>query len=1058
MHASPLPNRCRSDSQDDDLGEFVLIDDLFKARAHDEIQIPLVAFPQSKRGINDFELFTGQDLDRFVEHAARYYIQAGLRFHDTSRVALLGPTDIQWIVTFFGLLRAGFAVVTLSPRLSSQAVANLMSETDCAAIICADSPQILRTIDQVTGQMKVQAVPLLRRAWFDRPWIDGPPLTRDIDKAKEAERMVIIMHSSGSTGFPKPVYTNHKRYTQLSLTLPGTKDFMTLPLYHASALTLLPSTMYKRRTVFFSDANRPLTAENISKVVTAARPDQIFAVPYVLKLFSEQPESLDVLRSCAAVVTVGSHCPDALGDRLVKEGVNLCNWFGSTEVGMVGTSSHREPGDKEWAYFRIPQPRMRNIWPRYICEDQYEFVYLKDYPSRVVSNSQDPPQSFYSKDMFSPHATVPNAWKYLGRIDDRVTLTNGEKVLPLPIEGRIRKQPLVREAIVFGIAKPIPGLLAFRSEAAKDMPDDDFVERIWPDVEAANQAAEGFSQIGKGMIVPMPANAEYPQTDKGSFIRPQMYQAFQKEIGEAYNRLNDHQEGSLWPKLSDLEDYLLGVGRQLTGPQLEDKTTDFFTVGMDSLRAIRMRGTIIKDLDLGGNSKCLNQNIVFETSNVEKLARHVNDLRQGHIATTENPKTIMRAWIQKYGVFKKRAPGSKSFPGKHTVVLTGATGGLGSHLLSKLCSDCSVAKIYCLLRGRDPLLRVRRSLADRNLQLDTSKTTALTSDLSDPVLGLDEATYAKIRSSVTHIIHAAWPVNFQLPLSSFESHVQGLHNLLDLSLSTPYTTSAKLLFCSSVSTALGTPPPATIPEAIIEDLDHAVKMGYGQSKLVSEHVVAAAVADAGARACVLRIGQIVGDTKFGTWNDAEAIPSIVRSALTMGVLPELKMACGWLPVDTVADVILELGSVGAAVVTAQREEQHLLPDGDSGTDRRSNGTEVNSGNTQANTIPVNGALKEEKEEEEDEEENPMRLVYNITSPRRPFSWTTEFLPALRASGLEFATVPAEEWLARLRSLSSSTPTLAQEKRASDPEANPALKLLPYYELTLFRRDEEEEGM
>lgn len=87
--------------------------------------------------------------------------------------------------------------------------------------------------------------------------------------------------------------------------------------------------MYKRRTVFFSNANRPLTAENVSKAVTAARPDQIFAVPYVLKLLSEQPESLDVLRSCAAVVTVGSHCPDTLGDRLVNEGVNLCNWFGS---------------------------------------------------------------------------------------------------------------------------------------------------------------------------------------------------------------------------------------------------------------------------------------------------------------------------------------------------------------------------------------------------------------------------------------------------------------------------------------------------------------------------------------------------------------------------------------------------------------------------------------------------------------------------------------------------------------------------------------------------------
>ncbi|KAL8958002.1 MAG: hypothetical protein Q9193_004858, partial [Seirophora villosa] len=667
MRASPLLNRCASDGQDEDLGEFVLIDDLFKARARDKIQTPLIAFPKSKRGISDFEFFTGQDLDRFIEHAARYYSQAGLRVHDNSRVALLGPTNIQWIATFYGLLRAGFVVLTLSPRISSQAVANLMSETHCASIVCADSPQILRTIDQVKDHISVQAVPLLRRAWFDRPPTDGPPLTRDIDKAKEAERTVVIMHSSGSTGLPKPIYVNHKWHTQPDQASVGTKDFTTLPLYHAFALSVLPGKMYNRRTLFFLNSNLPLTSENVSKALKAAQPDQVYAVPYVLKLLSEQPEGLEVLRSCAAVVTTGSQCPDTLGDRLVNEGVNLCNWLGSTEVGLVGTSANREPDDKDWAYLRIPQSKMRNIWPRYICEDQYEFIFLKDFPSRVESNSQDPPQSFHSKDMFSPHPTIPNAWKYLGRIDDRVTLTNGEKVLPLPIEGRTREQPLVKEAVVFGVSKPFPGLLVFRSEAAKDLPDDEFVERIWPDVEAANQAAEGFSRIGKAMIVPIPANAEYPQADKGSFIRSQVYRAFQKEIDEAYKRLDHHQEGSLRLEIPALEDHLLSVGKQLVGPQLKNKTTDFFTVGMDSLRAIQMRATIIKDLDLGGNSKRLNQNIVFETSNVEKLARHLYHLGQGHRAEIKDPKTMMRAWIQKYGVFKKHTPGSKPLPEKLTV-------------------------------------------------------------------------------------------------------------------------------------------------------------------------------------------------------------------------------------------------------------------------------------------------------------------------------------------------------------------------------------------------------
>ena len=89
-----------------------------------------------------------------------------------------------------------------------------------------------------------------------------------------------------------------------------------------------------------------------------------------------------------------------------------------------------------------------------------------------MTNSHDPPESFYSSDLFTKHESIPNAWKYLGRLDDRVTLIDGEKVLPLPIEGRIRQATLVKEAVVFGIERAIPGLLLFRAEAAKDISDE----------------------------------------------------------------------------------------------------------------------------------------------------------------------------------------------------------------------------------------------------------------------------------------------------------------------------------------------------------------------------------------------------------------------------------------------------------------------------------------------------------------------------------------------------------------------------------------------------------
>ena len=59
-------------------GEILILDDLIRQRAADSDQVPLLAFPESERGITDYEEFTGQRLDRFIDRAAKYYVHYGL--------------------------------------------------------------------------------------------------------------------------------------------------------------------------------------------------------------------------------------------------------------------------------------------------------------------------------------------------------------------------------------------------------------------------------------------------------------------------------------------------------------------------------------------------------------------------------------------------------------------------------------------------------------------------------------------------------------------------------------------------------------------------------------------------------------------------------------------------------------------------------------------------------------------------------------------------------------------------------------------------------------------
>jgi len=334
----------------------------------------------------------------------------------------------------------------------------------------------------------------------------------------------------------------------------------------------------------------------------------------------------------------------------------------------LGNSFGRPKGDDSWDYVRILPPIRPYLWMKPLEDGTYEAIYLKGLPTLVASNSDDPPLSFHSKDLFIPHAIIPYAWKHVGRLDDRLTLTNGEKVLPLPIEGRVNEDPLIKEAVVFGAGKSMPGLLVFRSEAARYMSDTEFIDAIWPTVQNANAHAESFSQLSKETIIPLPAGIDFPRTDKDSIKRAQVYRAFSDVIENMYTRLDDHETGTQKFNLHQMKRYLMQTFDQRLGIKLQSIDDDFFAAGVDSLQAIQMRALILKELDLGGSGKRLGQNVVFDTSNVARLAKHLCALRSDFKTLDEDEIETMTAMIKKYSAFKTHVPGSASSSNGHVVV------------------------------------------------------------------------------------------------------------------------------------------------------------------------------------------------------------------------------------------------------------------------------------------------------------------------------------------------------------------------------------------------------
>jgi nucleoside-diphosphate-sugar epimerase len=555
-------------------------------------------------------------------------------------------------------------------------------------------------------------------------------------------------------------------------------------------------------------------------------------------------------------------------------------------------TSYREKDDKAWNYVR-PLPSIApflSMSPQ--GDGSYECICLDGLPAKVASNSSDPPNSFRTSDTFLPHPTIPNAWKYLGRIDDRVTLSNGEKVLPVPIEHQVRQNEYVKECLVFGIDRAFPGMLVVPSEKTVAMDRGQIMQQIWPSIELANSRAEGFSQIQKEMVEILDHAVDYPTTDKGTMIRLASYRVFADVINSVYDRFesgtlqDDKDSPKLVLDLADLKTFVSNLfANELQMHDLKEDT-DFFEAGVDSLQAIRIRACLKRELDLG--TADLENNVVFEFPSISKLSSHLLASRTGVIVEEESEIEAMSQLIEKYSHFE-----SKVLPQQEIIILTGTTGSLGAHILAQLLVKEHIKRIYCLVRASTPeaaMDRVLSTLATKQLLpfKNISKIVALPSALDRKDLGLEPTVLAEVRSSLTKVIHSAWAVNFNLRIRSFEQqHIQGVSNLLNLCLSVHGSTPAQFFFCSSISAAAGTPLPATIAEGPIPQLEHAQDMGYARSKLVAERIIQAAAGQTGMVAKVLRVGQIVGDSDAGIWNTTEAIPLMIQSAVTLGALPAL---------------------------------------------------------------------------------------------------------------------------------------------------------------------------
>jgi acyl-coenzyme A synthetase/AMP-(fatty) acid ligase len=169
-------------------------------------------------------------------------------------VALFMESDVGLWVHLLALISLGVPVLLLSARLSPTAISHLLVITGARAIVA--SPRLYSTAQEGGALLQSdQLQPILyeRNSYEYFLAHGGAPVPSDRKicvpgyHSDEKDRQVIILHSSGTTGLPKPIYQSHEYLLAFAVAHAFSSDeeaqhlnLSTLPLYHVSPTSLFP--------------------------------------------------------------------------------------------------------------------------------------------------------------------------------------------------------------------------------------------------------------------------------------------------------------------------------------------------------------------------------------------------------------------------------------------------------------------------------------------------------------------------------------------------------------------------------------------------------------------------------------------------------------------------------------------------------------------------------------------------------------------------------------------------------------------------------------------------
>ncbi|CEF78594.1 unnamed protein product [Fusarium graminearum] len=578
----------------------------------------IASFPNDQPSFRDI---TAREFTKAVDKTA-WWLQREL--HSTNGVSngdailsskiqalgYIGPHDIRHALLTYGAVKAGCAALFLSPKNNVTGALAVLNASDCGIWVKPKEQPMFPLLEGILQEkyLKILELPSIDEL-FDTESVEPFPFDKTFEKSKHEP--FCILHTSGTTGVPKPVFWTHALIGTMDAVRllpptegdgglapwmdnwnPGDRIYSSFPMSHGAGILMdivIPA-LCSLQCILGPPSVLP-NLGLLEALADHAKIDIWSMVPSLADELGEHPDVLAKFKPSKFICASGGPVSPLIVSEVNKV-VRVLNLTGTTEGLFIGNLwVPRE--DWHWfAFHPYSGFEFKEIHPgifeQWIHRNEHWELF------QGIFHTFPDVDSVNLKDMYVRHPANPNLWAFTGRSDDVVVLSNGYKISPLDTEALISTHHAIDGCLLIGSGKSQAGLLIELKDPSER--NNELFDSIWAMVERANNSTFQKTRIQRDYIAFAEADKPFIRTDKRTVKRRATLELYTDFIERFYGSRNEEVEDEDFDQFSidttSTETLLASVVHIMRSvlPDVEEISPDedVFDLGLDSLLVVRV--------------------------------------------------------------------------------------------------------------------------------------------------------------------------------------------------------------------------------------------------------------------------------------------------------------------------------------------------------------------------------------------------------------------------------------------------------------------------------------